>query len=203
MLESPFLRRKDNYKEIILYGLSVVKHQYEEHYHHARKPLAAVLVSEGDTSVCKRGETSASIKRKTFYLDYGDISKALEKFAACTRIANFLSHTDVLKLGEEFAAAYGEDLDSPLERMDFIATTSDIRLHSSQQLSMPKSVPGRNRRRNLFENEPLQLKWFWPSEDWSLTDRLRTAMKDAQFVVIEGETGSGKSTLVPMELALI
>ena len=113
MLESPFLRRKDNYKEIIFHGLSTMKHQYEEHYHQACKPLAAVLVSEGDTSVCKRGETSASIARKTFYLDYGDINKTIEKFASCTRIANFSSHTDVIKLAQEFAAAYGKDLDSP------------------------------------------------------------------------------------------
>ena len=79
MLESPTIHRVDSYQRSILNGLAKVERMLTQHYGQMCKPLAAVLVSEGDLSVCKRGAISKSNTGKTFYLDYGDLSFVLHR----------------------------------------------------------------------------------------------------------------------------
>ena len=67
-----------------------------QYYGQECKPVAAVLVSEGDMSVCKRGAVSTSNTGLTEYLDYVDLSIVLRPFTACTRVASFMTHSEVL-----------------------------------------------------------------------------------------------------------
>ena len=55
MLESPTIHRVDSYQRSILNGLAKVERMMTQYYGEKCKPVAAVLVSEGDLSVCKRG----------------------------------------------------------------------------------------------------------------------------------------------------
>ena len=152
-------READSYQSSILTGLEEAERQMSQHYRVACKPIAAVLVSEGDMSVCKRGDMSKSIKSKTHYVDYVDLSEILEPFTECTRVANFMTHGEVLALGEEFADAYGlvENQSHPVLadnlpaiHFDLIPTDLDIALHTSQQVGIPREVPSRKRGRYLF-----------------------------------------------------
>ena len=89
MLESPTIHRVDSYQRSILNGLAKVERMMTQYYGQEHKPVAAVLVSEGDLSVCKRGAVSTSNTGLTEYLDYVDLSIALRPFTACTRGSEF------------------------------------------------------------------------------------------------------------------
>ena len=67
----------DSYHGSILSGLADVERMITQHYGQVCKPVAAVLVSEGNLSVCKLGAVSQSNTGKTEYLDYIDLSSVL------------------------------------------------------------------------------------------------------------------------------
>ena len=96
------------YQDNILDGLATANQRMSRYDGQECKSVAALIVSEGDMSVYKRGKTPTSNTGLTHYVDYPDLSKILSGLTAITIVESFKTHGQVLVRGEESVVVYGE-----------------------------------------------------------------------------------------------